>query len=100
MLPPTGAIVTNTFPVAERGKAMGIYAGISMIFLSLGPLVGGLFTEYASWRWVFWIKLPLGPITIAMILRTRPDGRVPPGQRFDLPGLLTLVPASSPSCWR
>jgi EmrB/QacA subfamily drug resistance transporter len=91
MLPPTGAIVINTFPLAERGKAMGVYAGISMIFLSLGPLVGGLFTEYASWRWVFWVNLPLGVITIGMILRTRPEGRVPAGQRLDVPGLLTLV---------
>jgi EmrB/QacA subfamily drug resistance transporter len=63
-----------------------------MIFLSLGPLVGGLFTEYASWRWVFWVNLPLGVITIGMILRTRPEGRVPAGQRLDVPGLLTLVP--------
>jgi MFS family permease len=92
MIPPTGAIVINTFAPAERGKAMGIYAGISMIFLSLGPLVGGLFTEYVSWRWVFWVNLPVGALTIAMILRTRPEGRVPPGQRLDVPGLLTLVP--------
>jgi EmrB/QacA subfamily drug resistance transporter len=63
-----------------------------MIFLSLGPLVGGLFTEYASWRWVFWINLPVGAVTVAMILWTRPEGRVPPGQRLDVPGLLTLVP--------
>jgi EmrB/QacA subfamily drug resistance transporter len=92
MLPPTGAIVINTFPLAERGKAMGVYAGISTIFLSLGPLVGGLCTEYLSWRWVFWINLPLGATTIVMIRRTRPDGRVPPGQRLDVPGLFTLVP--------
>ena len=41
MIPPTATIVVNTFGVEERGKAMGIYAGISMIFLSLGPLIGG-----------------------------------------------------------
>ncbi len=86
--------MTNTFPVAERGKAMGVY---SMIFLSLGPLVGGLFTEYASWRWVFWVNLPLGAITIAMILRARPDGRVPRGQRFDVAGCSRWSPAWSPS---
>jgi EmrB/QacA subfamily drug resistance transporter len=93
MLPPTGAIVINTFATAERGKAMGVYAGISMIFLSVGPLIGGLFTDYVSWRWVFWVNLPVGAVTIAMILSTRPEGRVPPGQRLDVPGLLTLVPA-------
>jgi MFS family permease len=68
-----------------------------MIFLSLGPLVGGLLTEYASWRWVFWVNLPLGAITIAMILRARPDGRVPRGQRFDVAGCSRWSPAWSPS---
>jgi EmrB/QacA subfamily drug resistance transporter len=92
MIPPTATIVVNTFGVEERGKAMGIYAGISMIFLSLGPLIGGVFTESLSWRWVFWVNLPVGLVTIAMTLWTKPDGRVEGGQRLDWPGLVTLVP--------
>jgi EmrB/QacA subfamily drug resistance transporter len=92
MIPPTATIVVNTFGVDERGRAMGIYAGISMIFLSLGPLIGGLFTESLDWRWVFWINLPVGLTTIAMVLWTKPAGRVEGGQRLDWPGLLTLVP--------
>ena len=50
MIPPTATIVTNTFGVEERGRAMGIYAGLSMIFLSLGPLIGGVFTQALDWR--------------------------------------------------
>jgi MFS family permease len=92
MIPPTATIVVNTFGVDERGKAMGIYAGFSMIFLSLGPLIGGLLTESLDWRWVFWINLPLGVATIAMVLWTRPEGRVEGRQPFDFPGLVTLVP--------
>ncbi len=92
MIPPTATIVVNTFGVDERGKAMGIYAGISMIFLSLGPLIGGLLTESLDWRWVFWVNLPVGLATIAMVLWTKPDGRVEGGQRFDKLGLVTLVP--------
>jgi MFS family permease len=53
MIPASGAIVINAFSVKERGRAMGIYAGISMIFLALGPLVGGLLTEGWTWRAVF-----------------------------------------------
>jgi EmrB/QacA subfamily drug resistance transporter len=93
MIPPTAAIVINTFPLAERGTAMGIYAGVSMISVSLGPLVGGLLTEYADWRWVFWVNLPVGAATIAMVLWTRPPGQVERGQRLDLAGLATLVPS-------
>ncbi len=92
MIPPTATIVINTFAPEERGRAMGIYAGISMIFLSLGPLIGGVFTESLDWRWVFWINLPVGLVTIAMVLWTKPEGRVEAGQRLDKLGLITLVP--------
>jgi EmrB/QacA subfamily drug resistance transporter len=92
MIPPTSTIVINTFAPDERGRAMGIYAGISMIFLSLGPLIGGVFTESLDWRWVFWINLPVGLVTIAMVVWTKPEGRVEAGQRLDKLGLVTLVP--------
>jgi EmrB/QacA subfamily drug resistance transporter len=92
MVPPTAAIVISAFGIAERGRAMGIYSGVSMIFLSLGPLVGGVLTEHLDWRWVFWVNLPVGAVTIALIAITRPEGGVERGQRLDLPGLATLVP--------
>jgi EmrB/QacA subfamily drug resistance transporter len=60
MTPSTGAVIVNTFDIRERGKAMGIYTGISMVFLALGPLVGGLLTESISWRAVFYVNLPIG----------------------------------------
>jgi EmrB/QacA subfamily drug resistance transporter len=91
MIPPSGAIVINEFPLSERGRAMGIYAGVSMIFLSLGPLVGGLLTEW-TWRAVFWVNVPVALATIALTLAARPDRTVKPGQRLDLPGVVTLVP--------
>ena len=48
-----GTIVLAVFPEGERGRVMAIYAGISQVFLALGPLVGGLLTEYVTWRAVF-----------------------------------------------
>lgn len=70
---------------------MGIYAGVSSVSLSLGPLIGGAFTE-VSWRWVFLINLPLGVLTLLMVFRSRPDGCVASAQRMDRPGAFTLVP--------
>ena len=60
MVPSTGALIVNAFDARERGKAMGIYSGVSMVFLALGPLVGGLLTQGVSWRAVFYINLPIG----------------------------------------
>lgn len=91
MIPPSAAIVIDEFPVAERGRAMGIYAGVSMIFLSLGPLIGGLFTEW-TWRAVFWINVPVAAVTVALTLVARPQSRPERGQRLDWLGMATLVP--------
>lgn len=91
MIPPSGAIVINEFSVRERGRAMGIYAGVSMIFLSLGPLVGGVFTEW-TWRAVFWINVPVAIMTVLLTVVARPEGRAEPGQRLDVRGVVTLVP--------
>jgi EmrB/QacA subfamily drug resistance transporter len=77
MIPPSQAIVTNAFDASERGKAFGIYAGISMVFLALGPLVGGLLTEGVTWRAVFFVNLPVGVLLVigaaAVVPRTPPQ---------------------------
>ena len=75
MIPATGAIVINAFAPRERGKAMGIYAGTSMVFLALGPLVGGLLTQGVSWRAVFFVNLPIGLVTLAGRTLTLPRAR-------------------------
>src|SRR5262245_27546660 len=93
MIPATGAIVVNAFGVGERGRAMGIYAGVSMIFLALGPLVGGVLTEGVTWRAVFWVNLPVGLVMLALSLVTLEHDRPEARARLDWGGALTLVPA-------
>ena len=92
MIPPTGALVLNAFEPQERGKAMGVYAGVSMIFLALGPLVGGLLTQDISWRAVFWINVPIGIVMLVVAHVTVPAAPRLPDARLDWPGLLTIVP--------
>ena len=77
MVPATGAIVINAFAPEERGRAMGIYAGISMIFLAIGPLLGGLLTEGITWRAVFYINLPIGIAILVLAAVTLPRTRPP-----------------------
>ena len=91
MIPATMAIVTNTFPANMRGKAMGIFAGISMVALALGPLLGGVLTELVSWRASFFINLPIGALVIAVtyvtLRRESPNAEA----KLDKLGLVTLV---------
>ena len=60
MMPATLSIVTNAFPAAERGKAIGTWAGVSALALAIGPVLGGFLTEHVSWRAIFFINLPVG----------------------------------------
>ncbi len=93
MVPATGAILTNAFAPRERGRAMGIYAGSSMVFLAIGPLVGGLLTQALSWRAVFFINLPIGALTLLLAHITIPrstDARTPGGS-FDWLGAGAVI---------
>ncbi|MDI3341230.1 MAG: MFS transporter [Sphaerobacter sp.] len=80
------AIVTRTFGARERGKALGLNAVSVAIGLSLGPALGGALTEFASWRWIFYINLPVGVFAILWTWRVleREHDRI--RQRFDIPG--------------
>ncbi|HEY8866410.1 MAG TPA: MFS transporter, partial [Solirubrobacteraceae bacterium] len=62
MMPATLSIITNAFPPEERGKAIGIWSAVSVSSIALGPIVGGVLVEYASWHWVFLINVPIGII--------------------------------------
>jgi len=90
MVPATQAIISQSFPIKERGKAIGIFVSIGSIFLALGPLIGGYFTEYATWRYVFWINLPIAAIGVVLTQFT-----VPPfpskKSRFDFIGFFTSL---------
>jgi EmrB/QacA subfamily drug resistance transporter len=85
------AIVTAVFPPTERGKAMGIYAIGIAIGLGLGPTLGGLIAEYLSWRYVFFINVPIGVAALLWSSRVIPRGSTNPGQRLDWFGALTSL---------
>src|SRR3970282_1148937 len=65
MNPATLSIIAATFPPAERGAAIGIWAGVSALALAIGPLVGGLIAEHLPWSWIFFVNVPVGIAGIA-----------------------------------
>ncbi|WP_072803522.1 MFS transporter [Rhodococcoides yunnanense] len=73
MMPVSATVVMAAFPLSVRGKAMGIYVGVSQIFLAVGPLLGGALTEWVSWRAVFWLNVPVGLAALALVAFARPD---------------------------
>ncbi len=98
IFPASWAMMTHTFPPEQRGLAFGIQTTVAGVFMSLGPLVGGFLAEDVSWRWIFWINLPV-VVAIAVILsavsrpvpsETRPAMSGRHGS-FDLLGLVTLI---------
>lgn len=68
MMPGTLSIISNTFPPAERGRAIGTWAGVSALALAIGPAVGGALTEYVSWRAIFFLNLPVAVGAIVVTL--------------------------------
>jgi EmrB/QacA subfamily drug resistance transporter len=85
------AIVTAAFPPTERGKALGIYAIGIAVGLGLGPTLGGLVTEHLSWRYVFFINVPIGIAALIWGFRIIPRSSTKPGQRLDWGGALTAL---------
>ncbi len=85
------AIVTESFPPEERGRALGISGTAVSIGIVIGPTLGGLLIDAFSWRWIFFVNLPVGIIGTLMAIRYIPAIRPRGGQRFDILGSLTLV---------
>ena len=83
------AIVTAAFPPTERGKAIGIYAISIAVALGLGPTLGGIIAEHLSWRYIFFINVPIGIAALFWGYRIIPQGIKKAGQRLDLYGALT-----------
>lgn len=66
LVPGSLALISASFPEETRGRAIGTWAGWTAIMTALGPLAGGFLSEYVSWRWAFFINLPLA-ITVFIV---------------------------------
>jgi EmrB/QacA subfamily drug resistance transporter len=85
------AIATGAFPESGRARAIGIWAAVSSLALAVGPLVGGGVVEAASWRWLFWLNLPLAAVALVLVAVFMPESRDEGApRRVDLAGVLTL----------
>ena len=93
MMPLSQAVMLDTYPVRERGQAMAIWGMGVTTGPILGPVIGGWLTDDFSWRWVFYINLPIGALCVAGVLAFMPRNRPTHGRRLDWVGFLLLAVA-------
>ncbi|MFI0897607.1 MFS transporter [Streptomyces sp. NPDC020983] len=98
VLPLSLTMVGAAFPPQQRGKAMGLYLGVTGLATFSGPFVGGVIAEGLAWQWVFWLNLPVGLVTMALTARRIAESSGP-GARFDLPGVLLVTGGAFGLVW-
>jgi EmrB/QacA subfamily drug resistance transporter len=92
MMPATLSIITNTFDVHERGRAIGTWAGVSAMALAIGPVVGGLLVQEVSWQSIFILNVPVAIGAIAVTLFATRESRDETAIReVDIPGVAALT---------
>ncbi|GAB3075187.1 MDR family MFS transporter [Pedococcus soli] len=69
VLPMSVTIIGDIYSVEERARVQGFIAGVWGIASIVGPTLGGVFSEYVSWRWIFFVNLPIGAVATVLLLR-------------------------------
>ncbi|MEU5840860.1 MDR family MFS transporter [Rhodococcus sp. NPDC047139] len=92
VLPMAQTIAGDIYTVAERARAQGYLAGVWGMSAVIGPAFGGVFADFLSWRWIFWINLPLCALAAWVLVRNfREDKPAGPRPRIDWAGVGTLA---------
>src|SRR5205814_4745682 len=109
LVPGSLAIISASFDEDKRGRAIGAWSGFTAITTALGPVLGGWLIEHASWRWAFFLNVPLAAAVLAISLWQVPESRNPQMRRLDwmgallatasLGGLVTGLVESSKAGW-
>jgi multidrug resistance protein len=87
LTPGSLAMIQGAFVPEDRGKAIGAWSGLGSAAAAIGPFVGGVLVDHASWRWIFLINLPLAVLTVLIAWRWAPETRDPTATgHFDVTG--------------
>ncbi|MCX5213205.1 MFS transporter [Kitasatospora sp. NBC_00240] len=87
----TQAIVGDLVPPRDRGKYQGLFGAVFGVTSVLGPLLGGVFVDNLSWRWVFYINVPIGAVALVVIAAVLHSTEVKRRHRIDYPGTFLIA---------
>jgi EmrB/QacA subfamily drug resistance transporter len=85
------ALLADAFRGKDRGTAFGIWGGVTGIAVAIGPLLGGALTSGLSWRWIFFVNLPIGIAALAITAGRVHESKAPVARRPDWPGFVTFT---------
>ncbi|GCD90109.1 MFS transporter [Nocardioides sp. LS1] len=89
LMPGSLAMIQGAFVRDDRAAAIGAWSGLGGIAAALGPFLGGTLIEYADWRWIFFINVPIGALSVVVATRSVPETLDPHAPaRFDATGAL------------
>ncbi len=94
MFATTFALINSSYQGRDRGTAYGMWGAVSGASAAIGPILGGLLTQGLSWRWIFFVNLPVSVVAIALSLRVLSGDRPQTGRRVDLPGTAAFTVAA------
>src|SRR4051795_436020 len=94
MFATTFALLNSSYSGRDRGTAYGMWGAVAGAAAAVGPIIGGLLTEGVSWRWIFFVNLPVSVLAIVLCVVVLDDAHAPARGRVDLAGMVTFTAAA------
>ena len=94
MFATTFALLNSNYAGRDRGVAYGMWGAVAGASAAVGPILGGLLTQGVSWRWIFFVNLPVSVVAIALCARVLEDAHAPHRGRVDVAGMVTFTAAA------
>jgi EmrB/QacA subfamily drug resistance transporter len=85
------ALLADAFPPQERGVAFGVFGAVTGVAVAIGPVLGGALTSGLSWRWIFFVNVPIGVLALLVTLREVRESKAPVATRPDWLGFVTFT---------
>jgi EmrB/QacA subfamily drug resistance transporter len=95
MFATTFALLNSNYTGRDRGTAYGMWGAVAGASAAIGPIAGGVLTEEISWRWIFFVNLPVSVLAIALCVTVLKDASAPVRSRVDVPGMATFTLAAA-----